>query len=69
MCIRDSDKALGAPAPEKPKKDDKSKEDKGKPKPTASFVFAGIFAFLYVVGRVLEDRLIKSLFRKKLAGS
>ena len=63
------DKALGAPAPEKPKKDDKSKEDKGKPKPTASFVFAGIFAFLYVVGRVLEDRLIKSLFRKKLAGS
>lgn len=63
------DKALGAPAPEKPKKDDKAKADDKRLKPTASFVFAGIFAFLYVVGRVLEDRLVKSLFRKKLAGS
>jgi hypothetical protein len=63
------DKALGAPAPEKPKKDNKAKEDKRKLKPTASFVFAGIFAFLYVVGRVLEDRLVKSLFKRKLAGS
>lgn len=62
------DKALGAPAPEKPKKDDKSKEDSKKPKPTASFVFAAIFALLYVVGRFLEDRLVKSLFKKSLAG-
>jgi hypothetical protein len=62
------DKALGAPAPEKPKKDDKSKEDGKKPKPTAAYVFAGLFAALYVVGRILEGRLVKSLFRKRLLG-
>ncbi|MET0362284.1 MAG: hypothetical protein ABW048_11115 [Sphingobium sp.] len=63
------DKALGSPAPEKPKKDGKkSDEDDKKPSPTASYVFAAIFATLYVVGRILEDRLAKSLFRKKLAG-
>lgn len=63
------DKAMGAPAPEKPKKDDKKKDeekDKG-PSPTPAYVFAGIFAFLYLIGRILEDRLVKSLFRKKLA--
>lgn len=59
------DKALGAPAPEKPKKDaDKPK----KPSPTTAYVFAAIFATLYVVGRILEDRLVKGLFRKRLAG-
>lgn len=62
------DKALGAPAPEKPKKDDK-KEDDDKPSPTAAYVFAGLFATLYVVGRILEDRLIKGLFRKHLSGA
>ncbi|AUW57417.1 hypothetical protein C1T17_04180 [Sphingobium sp. SCG-1] len=66
------DKALGAPAPEKPKKEgskkDKDDEDK-KPSPTPAYVFAAIFAFLYVVGRVLEDRLVKTLFKKKLLGS
>jgi hypothetical protein len=60
------DKALGAPAPEKPKKDDKNKEDGKAPKPTAAYVFAGLFAALYVVGRILEGRLVKSLFRKSL---
>jgi hypothetical protein len=63
------DEFLGAPAPEKPKKDDKEKkEDDKKPSPTPAYVFAGIFATLYVVGRVLEDRLIKARFRKKLLG-
>ncbi|MDB5687087.1 MAG: hypothetical protein JWR77_1676 [Rhizorhabdus sp.] len=62
------DKFLGAPAPEKPKKD-KKKEDDKKPKPTSAYVFAGIFAVLYLVGRLLEGRLIKSVFRKKLMGS
>jgi hypothetical protein len=64
------DIALGAPAPEKPKKDgaDKSEEDEG-PSPTPAYVFAGLFAALYVAGRVLEDRLVKSLFRKRLLGS
>jgi len=62
------DKFLGAPAPEKPKKDDKKKKDEDdKPQPTAAYVFAGIFVALYLIGRVLEDRLVRSLFRKKLA--
>lgn len=62
------DKALGAPAPEKPKKDDKDKEkDKDKKhSPTPAYVFAAIFATLYVIGRILEDRLVKALFRKRL---
>ncbi|MCB5424091.1 hypothetical protein H0274_02365 [Altererythrobacter sp. CC-YST694] len=65
------DKALGAPAPEKPKKEDKGKAEKKNsgPSPTPAYVFTGIFAALYVIGRILEDRLVRSLFRKKLAGS
>jgi hypothetical protein len=65
------DKALGAPAPEKPKKEGagKSKEDDKKPSPTPAYVFAAIFAALYVVGRILEDRLIKARFKKSLLGS
>lgn len=65
------DKFLGAPAPEKPKKDpaDKAKKDDKKHSPTAAYVFAAIFAALYVIGRVLEDRLIRSVFRKALRGS
>ena len=65
------DKFLGAPAPEQPKKDDKDKkeedeEDNG-PSPTSAYVFAGIFAALYVGGRILEHWLIKSVFRKRLS--
>jgi hypothetical protein len=64
------DKFLGAPAPEKPKKDGKDKDSgKKKPSATAAYVFAGIFAALYLVGRVLEDKLVKRLFRKRLLGS
>jgi hypothetical protein len=65
------DKFLGAPEPKKPDKkkaDDGEDKDK-KPKPTAAYVFAGIFAALYVIGRILEDWLIKSLFRKRLHGA
>lgn len=61
------DKALGAPAPEKPKRDDK-KDDEG-PTPTPAYVFAAIFATLYAVGRILEARLVKALFKKRLLGS
>lgn len=60
------DKALGAPAPEPKKKDAKAEDDK-KPKPTAAYIFAGIFAFLYVVGRILEDRLVRRAFMRRLA--
>jgi hypothetical protein len=65
------DKALGAPAPEKPKKDekDKDKDKDGKHSPTSAYVFAAIFATLYLVGRILEDRLIKAQFKKRLLGS
>jgi hypothetical protein len=67
------DKALGAPAPEpkKPKEDDADNPDgEGKkPSPTPAYVLAAIFALLYVVGRVLEDRLILGLFKKKLQGA
>ena len=65
------DKALGAPVPEKPGKD--GAEGGGrrgkKPSPTPAYVFAAIFATLYVVGRILEDRLVKTLFRKRLLGA
>ena len=48
------DKAWGAPAPEKPgaKDKDDETEDKKKPTPTTAYVFAGIFAVLYIVGRI-----------------
>jgi len=66
------DKALGSPAPEKPKKD-KDKKDKDKDddrhSPTAAYIFAGIFAALYVIGRVLEARLINTLFKDRLSGA
>lgn len=68
MPMNPIDKALGAPAPKKPGTEGKSDkdEDKKKPTPTPAYAFAGIFAALYVVGRILEDRLVKSLFKKKL---
>ena len=63
------DKALGAPAPKKPGADDKDGGDDKKPTTKAAYVFAGIFAALYIIGRILEDRLIKSLFKKRLLAS
>jgi len=64
------DKFLGAPAPEKPKKDKEKDKDKEKgPSPRPAYVFAAIFATLYVVGRILEDWLIKIRFRKRLLES
>jgi hypothetical protein len=61
------DVALGAPAPDKPKKGkDKGGDDDKKPSPTPAYVFAGIFAALYVVGRVLEDWLIRRQFKNRL---
>ncbi|MGF7156547.1 hypothetical protein [Novosphingobium gossypii] len=58
------DKALGAPAPVKPGKDKGTGDKKSSPK--AAYIFAGIFAALYVIGRLLEARLVGSLFRTKL---
>lgn len=66
------DQMLGAPEPEKPKKDgDKKDKEKGKdkkPSPTPAYVFAGIFAALYLIGRILEDRLVRRLFNRRLLG-
>lgn len=72
MQMNPIDKALGAPAPEPEPTDDADrllKAEEKKPSPTAAYVFAGIFAALYVIGRILEDRLVKALFRKRLLGS
>jgi hypothetical protein len=71
MPMNPIDKALGAPAPEKPKKDgaDKAEGKDKKPSPTPAYVFAAIFACLYVLGRILEDRLIKARFKKRLLGT
>ena len=64
------DKFLGAPAPEK-KKDGAEKPGRRgrKISPTPGYVFAAFFAILYVVGRILEDWLIKRQFRKRLLES
>ncbi|WDF74619.1 hypothetical protein [Novosphingobium sp. KACC 22771] len=64
------DKALGAPEPDKPGSEggDEEGPKSKKPSPTPAYVFAGIFVALYLIGRVLEDRLVKSLFRKTVAG-
>jgi hypothetical protein len=69
MPMNPIDKALGAPAPKKPGTEGDSDEDKEKPTPRPAYIFAGIFAALYIVGRILEDRLIKSLFKKRLLQS
>jgi len=63
------DKFLGAPAPDKKKDGEKGGKRNKKPSATAAYVFASFFAILYVVGRILEDRLVRRLFRRKLAGS
>ena len=69
VVLNPIDKALGAPEPDPPKKKGKKDEDDKKPSPTPGYVFAGIFAALYAVGRILEDRRIKALFRKSLLGT
>ncbi|MEG3088182.1 hypothetical protein [Sphingomonas sp. PB4P5] len=74
VTLNPIDKFLGAPAPDPPKKKgkdkdkDKDKDDK-KRSPTPAYVFAAIFATLYVVGRLLEVRLVKTLFRNRLRGA
>lgn len=73
------DTFLGAPAPEKPKdakpkdgkKDGKDKKDGEDPEkdafsPTPAYVFAGIFAALWLLGRLLEPWLIRRMFARRL---
>ena len=47
--------------------EEEEEEDNG-PSPTPGYVFASFFAVLYVGGRLLEQWLIRSVFRKRLSG-
>jgi hypothetical protein len=63
------DRFLGAPAPEKPKKKDpKAAAEDDKPSATAAYVFAAIFALLYLIGRIGQHRLVRRLFQTRLLG-
>lgn len=78
MPLHPIDKLLGAPEPEKKKAvgtdkaskakaaKEKAEKERKKFSPTPAYVFAGIFASLYAVGRLLEDWLLKRLFRTRL---
>ncbi|WP_353218385.1 hypothetical protein, partial [Sandarakinorhabdus sp.] len=60
------DVALGAPPP-KTKKEREAEKLKQKDEPvsaTPHYVFAGFFAALYLIGRFLEQRLARNLFKK-----
>jgi len=63
------DQFLGAPKPEKKKKggDDEVGKKNRKPSMTTAYVFMGIFFALWLLGRILEDRLIHFRFRNRLA--
>lgn len=66
------DQMLGAPAPEKPdeaeKEERKKEEEEEKNSPENAYGLAAIFAFLYLVGRWLEPRLLKKTLRNALSG-
>lgn len=62
------DMYLGAPQPEKKKKDGEEigKRDR-KPSMTTAYTYMGIFFVLWIAGRILEHKLIHGRFRKRLA--
>lgn len=67
------DQALGAPAPEsleekKKREQEEGKKEDGELSPKPAYVFAGIFAVLFLVGRFLEPWLIKRTFRRIVNG-
>lgn len=63
IALHPIDKFLGAPEPDRKAGGEKKRD---RHSPTPGYVFAGIFVALYVAGRVLEDRLVRSLFQKRL---
>lgn len=65
------DVALGAPAPKtrKEMKAEKEKQEKEPPSAAPSYVFAAIFALLYLIGRFLEPRIMRKLFTRQLAAT
>jgi hypothetical protein len=62
------DQFLGAPKPEKKKGAEEIGKRNRKPSMTTAYVFMGIFFALWVMGRILEHRLIHSRLRRILAG-
>lgn len=66
------DQMLGAPAPEKPDEKDEQKEGEEEEdddhSPLRSYGLAGVFALIYLIGRILEPRLFRSALRKALTG-
>jgi len=67
VAMNPIDKFLGAPKPPDDKKDDSKPAEKHKKlSPTTAYVFAGIFFFLYIVGRILEPFLVRRLFSRAL---
>lgn len=61
------DEALGAPKPEKPSEEEKAEKAKEpKHSSTPAYVLAGIFAAVFIAGRILEPWLIMRTFRKAL---
>jgi len=60
------DKFLGAPKPEKKKGADEMGKRNRKPSMTTAYVFMGIFAALWALGRVFEHMRIHAQFRKRL---
>lgn len=61
------DKALGMPAsPQKDSSNNSENPGRRKISPTPAYVFAALFGILYVVGRILESRLIKHVFQKNI---
>ncbi|WP_235927544.1 hypothetical protein [Sandarakinorhabdus rubra] len=65
------DAFLGAPAPKTAKEMKAEREKKKKEPPSAkpAYVFTGIFAFLYVLGRILEEMLARRQFSRRLTAS
>lgn len=62
------DKLLGAPVPEKKKDGEEMGKRNRKPSMTTAYTYMGIFFALWIIGRILEHKLIHNRFRKRLLG-
>jgi hypothetical protein len=66
---KDEEEARASGDGDSASEDEEEEEFEGNHSPTASYVFAGIFFVVYLVGRVLEPFLLKRTFRAALAPS
>ncbi|HQS68792.1 MULTISPECIES: hypothetical protein [unclassified Novosphingobium] len=62
------DELLGAPVPEKKKDGEQIGKRNRKPSMQTAYIYMGIFFALWIVGRILEHKLIHNRFRKMLYG-